>query len=212
MINLLGKIPGEIAIAVSGGCDSMAMLSFLMNSNRTILVAHYNHGTEHGKEAEEFVTKFCLQNNLPLICGKIQRKRGKRESPEEFWRNERYRFFERSLPQGLQVITCHHLDDVMENYIFTSLHGNPKLIPYKRDKFIRPLLLTAKSELMDFCKRKGVSYLNDPSNTENIYMRSYIRWNIIPHALKVNPGLHKVIKKQLIAEYETNFAEQRTIP
>jgi len=204
MIKLLGKIPSEIAIAVSGGPDSMAMLSFLMNSNRNLVIAHFNHGTVHGETAEKFITEFCIENNLPFVCGQIKRTRKAGESPEEYWRNERYDFFERSLPKGLQVITCHHLDDVIENYIFTALHGAPKLIPYERGRFIRPLLLTRKSQLIDHCDNKGVDYVTDPSNHEDVFMRSYIRWNIIPRAVKVNPGLHKTVRKLILDSYKTN--------
>ena len=204
MINLLGKVPNKIAIAVSGGPDSMAMLSFLMNSNRNLVVAHFNHGTAHGEAAEIFITEFCLKNDISFVCGQIQRTRSPDESPEEYWRNERYDFFKRSLPKGLPVITCHHLDDVIENYIFTAFHGAPKLIPYKRDEFIRPLLLTRKSQLIDYCDNKGVNYVTDPSNSENVHMRSYIRWNIVPRALRVNPGLHKTVKKLILESYEIN--------
>ena len=40
--------------------------------------------------------------------------------------------------------------------------------------------------------------MEDPSNTDIKYMRNYIRHVMMPNALRVNPGLHKVLKKKII--------------
>lgn len=172
----------------------MAVLDFLVRGGRDITVAHFDHGTEHGSEAAEFVSRYCAEKNLKLFLSKANRSRIKGESPEEFWRNMRYEFL---FSIDSQVITCHTLDDQVEQWIMTALHGNPRLIPCSNRNIIRPFMLTTKHALLDWCKRKGVPYLTDPSNSDYRYMRSYVRENIIPHAYHVNPGLHKVIRKKV---------------
>jgi tRNA(Ile)-lysidine synthase len=199
MIKLLGNIPQIIAIAVSGGPDSMAVLDFLSRSKRDILVLYFNHGTDHAKDAEHLVTDYCGLKNIPYSIGNISRDKYKDESQEEYWRNERYSFFHNWC--NYKVVTCHHLDDAVETWVFTSLHGNPMLIPYKRDNFLRPLLTTRKDNLVTWCDRKKVPYIIDPSNNNTDYMRNFIRHILLPNALVVNPGLHKVVKKKVLEEY-----------
>ena len=96
------------------------------------------------------------------------------------------------------IITAHHLDDVVENWIFTSLNGNPFLIPHKRDQFLRPFLTTDKRDFTMWCIRKEVSTINDPSNGDYRYARNYIRNVLMPHAVHINPGIKKTIKKKLL--------------
>jgi tRNA(Ile)-lysidine synthase len=199
MIRLLGNVPNKIAIAVSGGPDSMAALSFFEKSNREVLVLHFNHGSNHAKEAERLVSSYCNLREIPCVIGGISRDRLRGESQEEYWRNERYSFF--SNYYDYKTITCHHLDDAVETWIFTSLHGNPMLIPYMRDNFIRPFLATKKVDLTKWCDRKNIPYIVDPSNNDTTYMRNFIRHTLLPNALRVNPGLQKVVKKKIIEAY-----------
>lgn len=197
MIKLITKIPQEhFFIAVSGGIDSMVCLDFLRRfPNNKFSVLHFNHGTVHGVEAEKFVREFCEKNNLSLFVGNITREKTKKESQEEFWRNERYNFFSRF--DG-KIVTCHHLNDVVENWIFTSFRGEGKLIPYKRNNFLRPFLLTSKSDIKEWAEKHSVTWIEDESNSENVHARNIIRNELMPIALKVNPGLEKMIRKKLI--------------
>ena len=197
MIHLLGKVPNNFYLAVSGGIDSMVALDFFLNGRYKPTVLYFNHGTTFGDKAEDFVKSRCKDLNLSLIINKIKRDPYKNESIEEYWRNERYSFFNKiSGP----IITAHHLDDVAEWWLFSCMHGLPKLIPYKRNNVIRPFLMTAKSEIISWAKRRSVQYMDDPSNKDEKYMRTIIRSKILPEALKVNPGLRTVLKKKIKEE------------
>ena len=77
------------------------------------------------------------------------------------------------------------------------MHGQSKLIPYKRNNIIRPFLTTSKNELESWCERHEVPYMSDPGNKNEKYMRSIVRHKILPEALRVNPGLAKVLKKKV---------------
>jgi tRNA(Ile)-lysidine synthase len=207
MIHLLDKIPNRVTVAVSGGLDSMVALDFLRNCDkRSVDVAYFNHGTRHGFEAEKFVKNFCFRNMLHCRTGKIDRKRKGDESQEEFWRNERYRFFSELRNDKAPIVTAHHLDDAVEWWVFTSLHGESKLMPYENSEFrvIRPFLTTPRSELEAWAKNKNVPFVEDPSNRSMKYMRNIIRHEIIPTALKINPGLATVVKKKILASKEVH--------
>ena len=204
MIKVLGYMPKKVLIAVSGGADSMAALNFISNNGRREVGAlYFDHGTDHGREAKSLVVKYCKHLKIPLFTGSISRDKNNDESQEEYWRNERYSFFSGF---SSNIITCHHLDDVVETWLFTSFHGRGMLIPYKRDNFIRPFLCTRKDDLVSWCKRKDVPYIEDPSNSDTKYMRNLIRQSIVPRVLKVNPGIHKTVKKKVLEDYELKWA------
>jgi tRNA(Ile)-lysidine synthetase-like protein len=195
MINILGNIPHKITVACSGGPDSMAILSFLsLHGKRDVSVAYFNHGTVFGEASEVFIREYCDTLELPLTVGLIGTMDRGDKSTEEHWRDERVTFLE-----GIEgpVITGHNLDDVMEWYLFSTLHGQSKLIPYQRNNIIRPFLTTSKKVLESWCDRRSVPYIVDPGNKDEKYMRSIIRHKILPEALRVNPGLEKVLRKKI---------------
>ena len=195
---MVGNVPKEICVAVSGGVDSMAALDFLRRT-REVTVLHYNHGTgEYADKAQEIVKKYCEDFSLDFASATNTEEMPKGVSAEAWWREKRYRWFESET--DYPIVTAHHLGDAVENWIFTSLNGNPCLIPQKRDQYIRPFLTTEKQSLVDWCQRRSVPYVNDPTNFDTKYRRNYIRHKLIPHVLNINPGIHKTIKKKIIVQ------------
>ena len=207
MFNLLGRIPKErFYIACSGGVDSMVLLDFLLKfpANKFSLL-YMNHGTVHGQEAELFVREFADKHSLELIVGHLTREPTKKESPEEFWRNERYKFFDSI--DGT-ILTAHHLNDAVETWIFSSLRGQSKLIPYRRNNCIRPFLTVSQKEILEWANAKNVKWIQDHSNDSLKYDRNYIRKELMPLVFRINPGIEKMIKKKLIKEWTLNSVGQ----
>ena len=194
MIKLACSIPNEITLACSGGSDSMVALDFLVRGKKKVRVAYFNHSTDHADEAESFLKYFCKQRNLELVVGAINRDKKDRESPEEYWRNQRLEWLH-SL--NVPVITAHHLDDAVEWWVFSSLNGNGRLIPLRNRNIMRPFLLAPKKEILDWANRKEVLFLDDPSNKNVRYARNRIRHNLMPEILKINPGVHTMVRKRL---------------
>ena len=199
MIKKQGKLSREVYVACSGGLDSMAVVDFLQN-NHDVTVCYFDHGTQHSTEAGVFVSNYCDKNNLPLLYGRISRDKDKEESQEEFWRNERYKFF-RSI--DADIITAHHLDDCVETWVWSSMHGTGKIIPYRNRNVIRPFRMTRKRDFQLWANLKNIQYLEDDSNTDTCYTRNYIRHEMMPSVLRVNPGIHKTILKKVKDEYPT---------
>ena len=195
MIEILNSVPNKITVACSGGPDSMAILSFLSAyGKRDVRVAYFNHGTTFGTEAEVFIRDYCMAQELPLTVGRINTIDRGSKSTEEHWRDERLAFLERIKDP---VVTGHNLDDAIEWYLFSALHGQAKLIPYRRNNIIRPFLTTSKYILESWCKRHDIPYIIDPGNKDEKYMRSIIRHKILPEAKRINPGLEKVIRRKI---------------
>jgi len=183
-------------LACSGGVDSMAIADFYKRGNKKFSVAYFHHGTSQADQMFDFVKSWAKNNSVPFVSGSITRNRNSSESPEEFWRNERYSWL---TSFNLPVITCHHLDDVVETWIFSCLHGNPKVISTINNLVYRPFLLNTKNDLKNWCENHNVSWLEDRSNLDTKFPRNRIRHNIIKEALAVNPGLYKVMKKKILS-------------
>lgn len=194
MIRIQGTIPRRVFLACSGGVDSMAAADFLRR-NHDLELIFFDHGTETSHKARDFLESYAKNEELVLHVGNITREKHQRESQEEYWRNERYKYLH-SFSEN-QVITCHHLDDCVETWLFSSLNGNGKLLPYSNQNVFRPFRLNRKRVFEEWCRDKNVPWIEDESNSNTSYMRNYIRHELMPRALHVNPGLHKVVMKKI---------------
>lgn len=193
MIKVLGQIPkGEFGVACSGGVDSMAILDFLVKGRYNPHVIYFNHNTEHGQEAEKFITEYCSQKGLRLTIGRTDLV--VTANKEKIWSDLRYEFFSKF---DFPIMTCHHLDDCVETYIFSCLRGFQSVIPYSKKNIIRPFLLNDKSNFIDWCQKNSVPYIEDESNDCLDYSRNRIRHNIVPESMIVNPGLKSVVRKMI---------------
>jgi len=204
MIKVLGRIPNRVVLACSGGPDSMAAASFILNSRRDMSILHFDHHTDHSKDARALVERFCENYKIPLRVVDIEGSPEKGESCEKWWRDKRYNVFhEYSAP----VITAHNLDDVAEWWLFTSLRGNPRVMPYRNKNVFRPFLITKKLDLENWCEKNNVPFVIDPTNSGDRFARSLIRKNIIPEALRVAPGFLKTMSNKVKKDYSENQNE-----
>lgn len=190
MIKLLFPLPKSVTVALSGGVDSVAITDFLSRKH-DVDCAFFHHGTENSERAYKFVSEFCTERKLTLTVGFLHGSKPKKLSAEEHWRDERYKF----LDNFDTVVTGHHLDDCVETYLMSSMHGTAKVIPAKRNNVVRPFLTTHKTDFTDWCIRKNIEWCHDLSNDNTDYMRNYVRHNLLPHALHVNPGIRNTVKK-----------------
>jgi tRNA(Ile)-lysidine synthetase-like protein len=196
MIKIQGKFERNVLVACSGGVDSMAVVDFLSRKHEVTMM-FFDHGTETSREALEFLEEYVTNNkskNILLEVGTIQNQKSADQSKEEYWRNERYNWFH---SYNHPIITCHHLDDCLETWIWSSLHGEGKIIPYANRNVIRPFRLNRKAEFLNWCRNKDVPWIEDVTNSDNCHIRNFIRNEIVQKALVVNPGLHKVIAKKV---------------
>lgn len=193
MIKLSLKLPRTLAVAVSGGIDSVAALHFL-SRNHNVTIVHVDHNEGNSDTSAAFVRALAQKYECTIITKRITSTRPTGVSPEEFWRNERYNLFHQ-IPQT--VVTAHTLDDCVETWLWSSLHGNSKLIPFANDNVVRPFLATRKQDFIEYAKRNQLSWVEDESNNNLSLTRNYIRKELMPHALRVNPGLYKTILKKV---------------
>lgn len=192
-MKIITPIPVDCYLAISGGVDSMVVDKFLRMGNRKVTWLYFNHDTKFGHLAEDFLTFQANSTNTTLHIGRMSTPVPDGASRECHWREERYKFLDQFTDKP--VVLCHHLDDQVEQLVFSFINGKIRPIPYRRGSYIRPFLKARKEQIFNFAMRHNVRFLNDPSNLDLSYNRNRIRHKIIPELLKVNPGLRKTLLK-----------------
>lgn len=199
MIKLLMPLPQKFYVACSGGVDSMAALDFLSRKH-DVTVAFFDHRTENSGRAFNFLAKVLKARGIKMEVATLEKACPKNESLEEHWRNQRYKFLD-SL--DAPVVTAHHLNDAVETWVWSCMHGTPKLPQLKRGNVIRPFLATPKLELIKWCTNHNVLWYDDLSNLDVRFTRNYVRHEAMPVIQKINPGIEKMIKKKLLSKADT---------
>lgn len=199
MWRLTSDIPHHVGVAVSGGPDSMALLHFVSQiRKRRVEAMMFNHGTAMHERALPVVQELCNKFGVQLHVSEPASAVPKLVSPEAYWRDCRYAWLDAF---NIPILTGHNLDDVIETWLFSSVNGTAKLIPNRRNNILRPLLAVSKQEILSYCASKEVQYVLDPANYDDRYRRTIVRHEMIPIALKVNPGLYSTFKKAILREY-----------
>ncbi len=207
-MNLKSK---KVAVALSGGSDSMALLHVL-NSNADFYdfsVCAIN--VEHGIRGEEsiadssFVKDYCNTNGIPLLTFSVDCINYAREnklSVEQAGRVLRYGCFEQAISQGFcdVIATAHHLSDNAESVLFnlfrgTGLKGLFGIADNVSNKIIRPLLEVSKDEINEYVKKHNIPFVKDSTNDDDKYTRNFIRLNIIPKIKEIFPQAEKSIMR-----------------
>lgn len=223
--NLIEK-NDSIVVGVSGGPDSMTLLSILLKLreefNLKIYVAHVNHMLrENAIKDEEYVKEFCEKNNIEMFIKKANISEiAKKEKIglEEAGRNARYNFFEEILKntESNKIAIAHNLNDKVETIIMNTLRGSGvsglKGIESKRKKYIRPLIEIERHEIEKYCIENEINPRHDESNDDNTYTRNKIRNIIIPYIRnEFNPNIIKTLNRlsEIIKE-EDEYVQSKT--
>lgn len=195
-----------VVVGVSGGADSMLLLSYLISKreelNLRLLVANVEHGIR-GEESirdSQFVEEFCKNNSVEFAIKHIDAVNESQVagmSVEEYSREVRYSFFRSFNPD--KIATAHNLSDNVETVLFrlsrgTSIKGCCG-IPAKRGNIIRPLINITGQEIRNICQENNIEYVVDSTNSNNDYSRNYIRNHIIPDFEKLNPSFQNVLSR-----------------
>jgi len=201
------RIQQRVAVALSGGMDSVALLFCLARlvfySNLSLSIVHINHNARNAAQEEELFTLY-LANKLscPWFCCKIIQPIPCNTSKEEHWRNVRYSFFN-SLNARIgerKIALAHHLDDQLETMLMFFLRGSGRKglssLRLSRDnEIIRPFLHIKKSDIERYVKQYDLPYYEDASNEYELYLRNRIRKRVIPILKDINPGIYKTARR-----------------
>lgn len=202
---LYGK---TVAVAVSGGADSMALLHFSANSCDNLFLKVVALNVEHGIRGESsindsaFVKEYCLSHGIPLLEYKVNaREKAETDkiSLEQAARELRYACFMNAINSGKcdAVFTAHHSSDNLESVLFNLFRGTgiKGLVGIKDygDKIYRPFLKVSKAEISDYVQQNDIPFVNDETNFCDDYTRNFLRLNVIPKIKEVFPEAEKSV-------------------
>ncbi|TKB72661.1 MAG: tRNA lysidine(34) synthetase TilS [Nitrospira sp.] len=204
-------VPGQhLLVAVSGGPDSIALLSLLYRMVRSwqlkLTVVHCNYGLR-GAESdgdESFVKAFCRERDLPLIVHRpLLVKRRQRSSLQATARDARYDFM-KQLAQEIgadHIAVGHTANDQAETVLMwlmrgAGLAGLAGMRYVREDRIIRPLLAATREEVEGYLDHEGLTYRRDSSNEKPLYRRNRIRMELLPVILGLAPAAVRVLQRQ----------------
>ena len=200
----------RIAVGVSGGADSVALLRFLAalrpQFGWDLVVCHIHHGLR-GAEADRdecFVRALAEQLGLPCAVSRIDAAAlALRDhiSVEEAGRMARYAFFAQTAGEGGRIATAHTLDDSIETVLMNLVRGTGLRglcgIPRIRGNIVRPLLDCTRAEVEDYLGALGQPYCTDSTNLTDDYTRNRIRHDILPRLCALNPNFPGAMGRML---------------
>lgn len=205
-INTLWNKEDKIAIALSGGVDSIVLFHLLVteykDSYKELVVFHINHGLrEESYEEAEFVEKFVKDFDVKFYKEELNMsdlERDSHTSEEMLARELRYQAFNKmaKLEGVTKLLTAHHKNDQVENILMRLLTGRSidhslaicEEIEMAGLTIYRPLLNSLKAELEEYAKGKNLYYYVDATNFDTDYTRNNIRHNIVPLLNDINSG------------------------
>lgn len=205
-INTLWNKEDKIAIALSGGVDSIVLFHLLVteykDSYKELVVFHINHGLrEESYEEAEFVERFVKDFDVKFYKEELNMsdlERDSHTSEEMLARELRYQAFNKmaKLEGVTKLLTAHHKNDQVENILMRLLTGRSidhslaicEEIEMAGLTIYRPLLNGLKAELEEYAKEKNLHYYVDATNFDTDYTRNNIRHNIVPLLNDINSG------------------------
>lgn len=213
-----------IAVALSGGSDSMALLYYMLSQAEkyhfTVIALNVEHGIrgEASLSDTEFVKNYCKAHNVPLLSYSVNAKElvaTEKISLEESARILRYQCFYDAINNGkcTKIATAHHLRDNAESVLFnllrgTGLKGVSGITPSFENKIIRPFLTVSKEEIEQYILDNNIPYVTDESNFDTDYTRNFIRANVLPELKKAFPEAEKSISRfSEIARIDNEFLD-----
>jgi len=205
----------KVLVALSGGPDSVSLLSLLLELKEElgieVAACHINHGLrgEEAERDEEFVKELCTRLAVPLIVKRVKVKR-EGKSLEEAAREARYKALEEALREwgGDLIALGHTSSDLVETVLLnltkgTGLKGLRGFLP-KRGVFVRPLFEVSRAEVEEYLKEKGLPFVLDSSNLDERLERNLLRLRVVPHLKRINPSLEEAFLRasQVVREAE----------
>ena len=201
----LWKDGAALLCALSGGCDSAALVHALCRlrneKNIAVHAVHVQHGLrgEDSLNDERFVRKLCENLRVPLTVANAHLS-GDMHTPgmETLARERRRLIFETELCRlnAGALLTAHHQDDQAETVLMHLLRGSGMnglcgmrtKAPFGGGLILRPFLGLPKQRLRDALAAENLSFREDQSNYEPVTPRNILRLTLLPQLEKLFPA------------------------
>jgi len=209
----------RVAVAVSGGADSVALLVVMADSRPesglVLSAIHVHHGLR-GAEADgdaQFVAELASQLDIPLRTehGDVRALAAQRgQGIEEAARALRYRVFHDLLASHEvdAVATAHTLDDQAETVLMKMLRGAwtegltgiAPIVTLEGSgcgsgRIVRPLLEVTRAEIVAYLEARGHTWREDSTNQELMFTRNRVRYTLLPQLREFQPRIAEQLSR-----------------
>ena len=203
--------PSSIAIACSGGLDSMVLLHLASTWCRThghaLFAFHVHHGLSANADAwQRHVDMAAAALGVRADHRRVQVDGGG-SGTEAAARKLRYRALGDMCREhgATLLLTAHHLDDQAETVLLQLLRGSgpaglsgmdaangaPELLGNPHLVMARPLLPLSRTELEAYARDAGLDWVEDESNSDTRYARNALRHGVMPALAQAFPGFQQ---------------------
>jgi tRNA(Ile)-lysidine synthase len=198
-----------VAVAVSGGADSLALLHALRvlagPRDWRLAVVTVDHGLRPGSAADAaFVADHAKALGLPALVSTLGPKDlepHRRSGPEGAARAARYEALWPAADElGCRwLATGHTLDDQAETVLLQLLRGaGPDGLAgmaVRSGRLLRPLLAARRAETRACCVALGLAWREDPTNADDGPLRNRVRQRLLPLLEELRPGTTQTLAR-----------------
>ena len=206
--NILKFRTNKFLVSVSGGPDSMALAAMCKaleqeNKKKKFFYFHVNHGIrKNSLKDSKYVKKILNKQNISLKI--ITNKKKILKNIQHNARKIRYSLLSKECKKNQikLLLTGHHKNDQIETFLIRLSRGsgvqglsamNSLSNLNNKIKIFRPFLAINKKDLFFITKKVFGTYIKDPSNNDNKFLRSNVR-KLLPILTKYGISNDQIIK------------------
>lgn len=200
---IISDISTDFAAAISGGADSMCLLSLIIECGKkdSATVLSISHGIrENSQQDMQFVKDYCNKHGIKFVGYKIDVPTKAQEyklSIETQARLMRHQIFsDYCKKNNVPILLAHNLDDNIESILMHIFRGSGLNglvgMSSKDGHIIRPLIEVQKQTIYKYLENNNIPFVEDQTNKDIIYKRNHIR-AIFPEIEKSFPAAKKSI-------------------
>ena len=185
LASLLGRCTfppaGErVALAVSGGADSLALLLLAHRAGLSAEAHHVDHGLRPDSSRDvDVVSAVAARLDVPVVVHRVVVAPG----PNLEARAREARF--EAMPDG--VLTGHTADDRAETVLINLLRGaGSRGLSAMGPAPSRPLLALRRADTRALCAELGIEPVLDETNDEMRFVRNRVRAEMLPLAADIS--------------------------
>lgn len=216
----------RLVIGVSAGPDSMALLHLLAALapawGWSLLAVYVDHGLRPDETESEsaLVREAAGRLGADFVSERVDvRGEAKRRglSLEHSGRLLRYDVFERlaATDGGAKIVVAHTADEQAEEILLRLIRGTGRkglagMAMVREGQVVRPLLTTAKEEVLAYLADRRMVFATDSSNQDRRYLRNRIRLDLLPQlAHRYNPNIGENLRQtaMILQDEEAYLAE-----
>jgi len=175
-----------VAVGLSGGADSLALMAALVAEGHEVLALCVDHGLQDGSRAQaERAAEQARKLGARARVLDVEAGATGQKSMEAAARVARYRALAATCAaEELEVAVAHTADDQAETLLLGALRGRVAGMSERSEvegaRVVRPLLGVRRADTEGACAELGLSAWQDPQNADTNFRRVALRREVIP--------------------------------